>query len=221
MQADSSSSTPGCSATEQPEKTTLIIACGALAHEITALQRQGSWHHIAVQCLPAELHNRPDKIPSAVHEKIRAARGRFEHVFVAYADCGTGGQLDAVLRAEGVERLPGDHCYGFFAGNAEFARISEDELGTFYLTDFLARHFDRLIWQGMGLQKNPELLPMMFGNYTRLLYMAQKPNDDLKQRAMDAAARLGLRYEFLDTGYGELETGLHTLAQRPITWRSK
>ena len=202
------------------DKTTLIIACGALAHEITALQRQGSWHHIAVQCLPAELHNRPDKIPSAVQEKIRAARARFEHIFVAYADCGTGGLLDQVLREEKVERLPGDHCYGFFAGNAAFDEISEAELGTFYLTDFLARHFDRLIWRGMGLEAHPELLPMLFGNYTRLLYLAQKPNDDLRERAQHAAERLGLRYEFLQTGYGELETELTTLAERPITWRS-
>ncbi len=207
--------------TTAPEtKNTLIIACGALAHEITALQRQGSWTHIAVQCLPAELHNRPDKIPGAVQAKITAARERFDHIFVAYADCGTGGQLDAVLRSEGVERLPGDHCYGFFAGNEAFNAISDAELGTFYLTDFLARHFDRLIWQGMGLADHAELLPMMFGNYTRLLYLAQKPTDDLKRRAEAAAEQLGLRYEFLETGYGELETGLQSIAERPITWRN-
>lgn len=216
----SDASTEASQASERSDKNTLIIACGALAHEITALQRQGSWTHVAVQCLPAELHNRPDKIPGAVQAKIQAAKARFPHIFVAYADCGTGGQLDKVLREEGIERLPGDHCYGFFAGNDAFAAISDAELGTFYLTDFLARHFDRLIWRGMGLEAHPEILPMMFGHYTRLLYLAQQPTDDLRARAEHAAERLGLRYEFLQTGYGELETGLKSVAERPITWQS-
>lgn len=202
------------------EQNTLIIACGALAHEITALQRQGSWHHIAVQCLPAELHNRPDEIPGAVQRKIRAARQRFDYIFVAYADCGTGGLLDNVLRQEQVERLPGDHCYGFFAGNKNFEAINAAEIGTFYLTDFLARHFNRLIWRGMGLERHPELLPMLFGQYTRLLYLAQKPTADLCERAKHAAERLGLRYEYHETGYGELQTELTHFVEKPITWRN-
>ncbi|MEM9602754.1 MAG: DUF1638 domain-containing protein [Pseudomonadota bacterium] len=220
MPCDTESSRKTRSPDTPVAKTTLVIACGALAHEITALQRLGNWQHIAVQCLPAELHNRPDKIPEAVRAKIQAGRDRFAHLFVAYADCGTGGLLDKVLREEGVERLPGDHCYGFFAGQNAFDAISEAELGTFYLTDFLARHFDRLIWRGMGLEAHPELLPMMFGNYTRLLYLAQKPTDDLQHRAQQAADKLGLRYEFKQTGYGELATELTSVAEKTITWRN-
>ena len=129
----------------------LVIACGALAREIVALRTLNHWPHMVVQCLPAELHNRPEKIPAAVRAKIQAARGRFTSIFVAYADCGTGGLLDAVLAEEGVERIPGAHCYEFFAGSAPFAELAEAELGTFYLTDFLLQHFQRLIIHGLGI----------------------------------------------------------------------
>lgn len=199
---------------------TLVIACGALAHEITALIAINQWDHLKVQCLPADLHNRPDKIPQAVQEKIRLGREKFSHIFVAYADCGTGGMLDAVLQKEGVERLPGAHCYAFFAGQQRFEEIAEDELGTFYLTDFLARHFDRLILHGMGLEKYPELLPQMFGHYKKMVYLGQRPTEDLHRRARAAADRLGLEYTFIDTGYGELADGLKQTAEHPITWQN-
>ena len=190
---------------------TLIIACGALAHEIVALIRANGWENFSVQCLPAELHNRPGEIPEAVRGKIRQLRAAHDHVFVAYADCGTGGQLDAVLAEEGVERLPGAHCYEFFAGSAQFAALAEEEPGTFYLTDFLARHFERVVIRGMGLDRHPELLPMLFGNYRRLVYLAQTESEELAERARAAAERLGLEYEYRFTGYGDLE---RTLAER-------
>lgn len=203
---------------------TLIIACGALAHEIVALIRAHGWGQFRVQCLPAELHNRPAEIPGAVRAKLRELRSGYDHVFVAYADCGTAGQLDAVLATEGVERLPGAHCYEFFAGSRAFAALSEQEPGTFYLTDFLARHFDRLIVRGMGLDRHPELLPMLFGNYRRLVYLAQRPNPELEQRARAAAERLGLTYEYRHTGYGDLERSLAAQAARQpsekeVQWR--
>ncbi len=128
----------------------LIIACGALAHEITALRRANRWDDLHVRCLPAELHNRPEKIPGAVRVMIHESRGRYRTIFVAYADCGTGGMLDAVLREEGVERIPGAHCYEFFATGPVFAALAEAEPGTFYLTDFLLRHFERLVIRGLG-----------------------------------------------------------------------
>jgi hypothetical protein len=186
----------------------LVIACGALAREIVALHTLNNWPHMVVQCLPADWHNRPEKIPEGVRAKIQAARGRFSSIFVAYADCGTGGLLDAVLAEEGVERIPGAHCYEFFAGSSEFAELAEAELGTFYLTDFLLQHFERLIIHGLGIDKHPELLPLYFGNYTKLTYLAQVPSEEKSAAGRAAAARLGLAFETHITGYGGLATSL-------------
>ena len=186
----------------------LVIACGAIAKEVIAVLRMNGLSHVDVTCLPAELHNRPEKIAPLVREKIRALRERYPHIFVAYADCGTGGLLDKVLLEEGVERIGGAHCYEFYAGADGFAAMGEQELGTFYLTDFLLRHFDRLIIQGLGIDKNPELLPVYFGNYKKLMYLAQVPHEASEQAARSAALRLGLVCEIHTTGYGELETRL-------------
>ena len=210
------------------QPASLIIACGALAREIVALRTLNDWPHLVVQCLPAELHNRPEKIPAAVRAKIQAARGRFTSIFVAYADCGTGGLLDAVLAEEGVERIPGSHCYEFFAGSTQFADLAEAELGTFYLTDFLLQHFERLIIHGLGIDKHPELLPMYFGHYKKLTYLAQVPSEEKMAAGRAAAKRLGLQFETHVTGYGELATSLeraHTLAtstmtESIITWQN-
>ena len=183
----------------------LLVACGAISHEIVALLKRHGWSHLAVQCLPADLHNRPEKIPEAVRAKVRAARGRFEHVFVAYADCGTGGLLDEVCEEEGVERIPGAHCYEFFAGAEAFAALCEEEVGTLYLTDFLARHFERLMIHGLGIDRHPELESMYFGNYRRVVYLSQVEDAELLRMARAAADRLGLEFEHRHTGYGELE----------------
>ena len=188
----------------------LIIACGALAHEITALRRANRWDALDVRCLPAELHNRPEKIPAAVRALIQASRGHYQSIFVAYADCGTGGMLDKVLREEGVERIPGAHCYEFFATAPVFAALAEAEPGTFYLTDFLLRHFDRLVLQGLGLDRHPELFSSYFGNYRRLVYLAQAPKPRALEQARAIAARMGLRFEYRDTGYGTLGSALVT-----------
>jgi hypothetical protein len=206
--------------------TTLVIACGALAHEITALQRLNHWTHMAVQCLPADWHNTPDKITPGVATQIAKARAAgFEHIFVAYADCGTGGRLDALLEREGVERLPGAHCYGFFAGDELFSELTETAIGSFYLTDFLLRHFDRLVIKGLGLDRHPELLPMYFGNYTHMVYLAQRETIDGRALGEAAARRLGLHFSHRFTGYGDLETGLRRAATKyqPVdvmTWQN-
>ncbi len=199
---------------------TLVIACGALAHEIVALRRINDWPHLVVQCLPADLHNHPHKIPDAVRAKIHASRGKFASIFVAYADCGTGGLLDKVLREEGVERIPGDHCYEFFAGSAEFAELAEAEPGTFYLTDFLLRHFDRLILRGLGIDKHPELLPMYFGNYKRLIYLAQLEQPGMLEAGQRAADRLGLVFEHRFTGYGGLQHSLRKAGEGVVFWQN-
>ena len=200
--------------------STLVIACGALAHEIVALRRLNNWPHMDVQCLPAELHNRPEKIPGAVRDKIRKNRGRYASMFVAYADCGTGGLLDKVLEEEGVERIPGAHCYEFFAGSAAFAALADAEPGTFYLTDFLLTHFERLIIHGLGIDKHPELMPMYFGNYRRLVYLAQLESPERIAAGQRAADRLGLVYEHRVTGYGELEHSLRRANEGVVFWQN-
>ena len=185
----------------------LIVGCGALARELVALTR--GLPNVDITCLPATLHNRPGGIPAAVRERIRRRRAGYERVFVAYADCGTGGLLDLALADEpGIERLPGAHCYEFYAGRAAFAALAEDDPATFYLTDFLARNFDRLVIQGLGLDRHPELLSAYFGNYHRLVYLAQGDDPVLVRAARRAARRLGLRFELRRTGFGELASTL-------------
>lgn len=186
--------------------STLLIACGALAREIMALKERHDWQHMEVQCLPANLHNRPQLIPQKVREKIHEERDNYDRLLVLYADCGTGGLLDEVLEEEQVQRIPGPHCYDFYSGSQKFQEMSDADPCVFYLTDYLVRHFDTLIIKGLGLDRFPELLNDYFGNYTRLMYLAQTEDDDLKQQAMAAAEKLGLQYDYLFTGYGELET---------------
>jgi hypothetical protein len=198
----------------QPRRT-LIIACGALANEITALKRANQWTDVEVQCLPPELHNRPERIVPAIREQLREKRANYATVFIAYADCGTGGMLDALLREEGgLERLPGAHCYEFFAGSCVFNALQDAEPGTFYLTDFLLRHYDRLVTRGLGLDRHPELAQEYFRNYRKLVYLAQSPAPEAEQQARDIAGRMGLEFEFRLTGYGELGTRLTALARK-------
>lgn len=195
--------------------TVLLIACGALAKEVVALQKRNDWSHMKIQCLPAELHNRPERIPAAVRATIEEHREHFEHIFVAYADCGTGGLLDQVLAEFNIERLPGAHCYDFYAGESEFAEIGEAEPGTFYLTDFLTRHFDRLVKKGLGLDKHPELTTTYFGNYRRMVYLSQTKSDKLEALAQEHAQYLGLQYEHRHTGLGNVE---HEIKEHNVQW---
>ncbi len=193
------------------KKQTLLITCGALAKEMLAILKHNNLENMKVECLPAHLHNTPQLIPEAVRGKIHQYRGEYERIIVLYADCGTGGQLDKVLEEEGVERIGGTHCYELFAGHQAFADIVDVELGTFFLTDFLALHFDRLVWQGLGLDKNPRLVEIYFANYTRLLYLAQSDNPVALQNAEQAAEKLGLKFEVQHTGYGRYETFLTSI----------
>lgn len=187
---------------------TLLIGCGALAREVLALIEREGWDHMELTCLPAIWHNTPAKIPAGVRDKIRANRDAYDRIFCVYADCGTGGELDRVLAEEGVDRLPGPHCYATFAGQDPFAQMAARDPACFYLTDYLVRHFDRLIVEGLGLDRFPELLEMYFGNYTTLVYLAQTDDPELDRQARAAADRLGLAYVRNLTGFGELETEL-------------
>jgi hypothetical protein len=184
----------------------LVIACGALAREILALIGQRGWDHLDLHCLPAILHNRPDRIAPAVEAAVTARRDRYDRVFVAYADCGTGGDLARSCARLGVEMIEGPHCYAFYEGVAAFE--AKDEVTCFYLTDFLVRQFDAFVWEPLGLDRHPELRDMYFGNYTTLVYQAQTDDPALTGLARRHAERLGLGFERRLTGYGELETAL-------------
>jgi hypothetical protein len=195
----------------------LLLACGALAQELLALKRLGGWDGVTVECLPALLHNTPRKIPEAVRAKLEEVKGRYDEIFVAYADCGTGGRLDAVLDEYGIERLPGAHCYEFFAGAERFAEIHEVEIGTFYLTDFMVRQFDTIVIRGLGLDRHPELRSVYFGNYRRAIYLAQTDSPELVAKARRCADKLGLEFETCFTGLDPLHQVLAIQTDRPKT----
>ena len=219
-QRPSKSPRSSCWNSARPEVTAasvLVIACGALAKEIVELKRLNGWSHLQIQCLPADLHNRPEKIPAAVRAAIEEYRIEFDNIFVAYADCGTGGDLDKVLAEFGIERLAGAHCYEFYSGAAEFQALADDEPGTFYLTDFLTRHFDRLVKKGLGLDRHPELLATYFGNYRRLVYLSQTDSAELEQAARKHADYLGLDYDHRHTG---LDSVGRNLGEHVVQWLS-
>lgn len=189
----------------------LLLACGALAREILDLRAANGWEHMDLACLPAILHNHPDQIPGKVEAAIAAHRPDYEDIFVVYADCGTGGQLQATCDRLGVEMVPGPHCYSFFEGNDTFA--AREEIDAFYLTDFLVRQFDAFVWKPLGLDRHPELRDTYFGHYRTLVYQAQTEDDGLTGKAKDCAARLGLAFERRFTGYGDLARQLRGRAQ--------
>lgn len=192
---------------------TLVLGCGALARELLELvERNGLASAVHVRCLPAQLHNRPVDIAPAVEVKLAQLAPSYDRVLVAYADCGTTGELDKVLAKYDAERLPGAHCYATYAGLAEFAALAAEEPGTFYLTDFLARSFDALVVRGLGLDRHPELLPVYFAGYRRVVYLSQHDDAEVLGMARRAAARLGLAFEHRVTGYGELGAAMARLA---------
>ncbi|VAV87397.1 FIG00776878: hypothetical protein [hydrothermal vent metagenome] len=198
-----------------PTGSILLIACGALAHEILALIRANGWTHMVLSCLPAKYHLYPDKITRAVAKAVENNRDDYDEIFVVYADCGTGGLLQAKCAELGVKMVEGPHCYSFFEGNEAFEnRADAGEITAFYLTDFLVKQFDAFVWKPMGLDKHPELRNMLFGNYTKLVYQAQTNNADLIVKAKECAIRLGLDFEYRYTGYGELETALRGVVQK-------
>ena len=183
---------------------TLLLACGALARELIAVRDANGWDHMHLHCLPAELHLRPERIPDAVEAAVVKHGDGYDRIVVVYADCGTGGLLQARCADLGVEMIPGPHCYAFFDGIADHATRAEHEFTAFYLTDFLVRQFDAFVWRSMGLDRHPELRDMYFAHYDRLIYLAQTDDPALEAKAEEAARRLGLRYLRRKTGYGDL-----------------
>jgi hypothetical protein len=202
----------------------LVIACGALAREIEAIVAANGLDHIALTCLPAIWHNRPEKIAPGVRKLIHENRGRYHRIAVAYAECGTQGALDKVCEQEGVERIAGPHCYSFYFGNDAFASRADDDIDAFFLTDFLARQFESFVIEPLGLDRHPELRDMYFGNYRRLVYLAQTDDAALEAKAREAAGRLGLKFEMRKTGMGDLSgfvNGLLATPARTFSQREK
>ena len=186
----------------------LVIACGAIARELVRIRKLNQWDHIEFQCLPAELHNSPDQIPAAVKAKIDSQSRHYKNMFVAYADCGTGGALDKLLIDYGIERIAGAHCYEFFTGSEQFNAIAAAEPGSFYLTDFLTRHFERLVIKGLGMDRLPQLIPVYFSNYQRVVYLAQSKSEELQAMAQGHANYLGLDYQYHYCGNTPLSRAL-------------
>ena len=189
----------------EPTEKVLIIACGALANEILAIVEQNKFDHITLTCIPASLHNEPEKIPEAVRTAIQEHRKKYDRIVIGFGDCGTGGLLDKVLKEENVERIDGAHCYAFYSGLNTFDKLEEENLGSFYLTDFLARQFDSMVIRPLGLDRYPELRDTYFGNYNRVVYLAQTKNAELEEKAKNAANRLQLPLVTMYVGFGELE----------------
>ena len=189
----------------------LVIACGALAKEITALIQMNNWTHLQLHYLPAKLHNEPNNIPQKIRKYLVNAQNKFSRIFIGYADCGTGGKLDNLLEEFGVQRLPGAHCYEFFSSTQTFSKMLEEEPGSFFLTDFLVKSFENLIWQGLKINRHPELLNIYFRHYKRLVYLAQTESQALQTQAKEIAQRLELNYFYRFTGYGALSPSLSDL----------
>lgn len=182
----------------------LMLACGALARELLAIRDANGWAHLDLRCLPADLHLHPQRIPDAVEAAVFRHRDDYDRIIVVYADCGTGGMLQARCAALGVEMIPGPHCYAFFDGIDAHAARADREFTAFYLTDFLVRQFDAFVWKAMGLDRYPQLRDQYFAHYQRLIYLAQTDDAALDAKAAEAAQRLGLQYERRSTGYGDL-----------------
>lgn len=198
----------------EASQKTLIIACGALSHEIVELIRLNNWTHLALTCLPAYWHHTPDKIPDGLRKKIRDSRTQYQNIYVMYGDCGTWGQIDAVCNEEGAERIAGPHCFSFLMGNDSFDAYSENDITTFYLTDFFCEYFEKFVWESLGLNRRDDMVDFVFGNYKKLIYIAQTDNAELRQKAKKIAQRLKLEYHYQFTGYGDMATAMSAI---PIT----
>lgn len=195
------------SAAEVPDHRprVLLLACGALAREVLDVVALNQLDNVTVDCLPASYHMTPSVIPEEIRTRVHMRRDDYDRILVGYGDCGTGGALDKVIEEEGLERIPGEHCYQWYAGMDAFLANHDDDPTVFYLTDYMVKHFDRIVIAMLGLDRHPELRDAYFGNYTKVLYMSQVDDPALVVRAQACADRLGLAFEHLHTGYGDLE----------------
>ncbi|MDE0873468.1 MAG: DUF1638 domain-containing protein [Acidimicrobiales bacterium] len=193
----------------------LVLGCGALAREFSELLKLNGLAEVTLEFLPAALHNRPENIPIQVRERLEIAVHKYDKILLGYGDCGTGGGLDALCDEFNVVRLPGAHCYEFYLDGGVFEALHDSEPATFYLTDYLAKHFDRLVFDGLGITSHPELLEIYFGNYKRVVFLTQTDSVELRAHALRAATKLGLPLEVTATGYGQMETAVMNFGIRP------
>lgn len=187
----------------------LVIACGMIAREVLAIKERLSFDHLELTCLPAEFHFYPDRIAPALDKAIAEAKAEgYAHIFIGYGDCGTGGMIDRICEKHGVERMEGPHCFAFYQRMEAFKTIEDGDMLAFYMTDFLCRQFEAFFIKPLGLDRHPELIADYFGNYQKVVYLAQTNDPALDKVAEDAARLLGLAYERRFTGYGDLATTL-------------
>jgi len=190
--------------------STAFVICGALGREVKDIVDRRGWD-VDIYGVSALLHLYPNRIVDELREKLHALRPRYDHLVVVYGDCGMNGKLEPILDEVGAARVKGPHCYEMLAGAELFERVSEERPGTFFLTDWLVRNFERAVVRGLGLDRHPDLIPMLFGNYDAVLYLRQVPNPRLAAKAQEIAAYLGLPLEINDVGLGELESRLADL----------
>ena len=190
--------------------STAFVICGALGKEVKDIVDRSGWD-VDIYGVSALLHLYPNRIVDELREKLHALRPRYDHLVVVYGDCGMNGKLEPILDEAGASRVKGPHCYEMLAGADLFERVSEERPGTFFLTDWLVRNFERAVVRGLGLDRHPDLIPMLFGNYDAVLYLRQVPNPRLGAKAQEIAAYLGLPLEINDVGLGELEPRLADL----------
>lgn len=193
-----------------------LIACGALARELLAITAQFPDGEVDLTCLPASWHNHPERIVPGLRRKVASLRRKGRRVAVVYGDCGTGGEIDDFLKREKVTRIPGPHCYEMYLQQPAFDDEMDREIGTFFLTDYMVRHFERIVMQGMGLRRHPQLRDMYFGNYTRVLYVAQTRDPSLERKAEAAARELDLAYEYRFAGFGRLTSWVEEAVTRAV-----
>jgi hypothetical protein len=196
----------------------LVIGCGMIAREILAVKERMGLEHLELTCLPAELHYYPERIAPGLETAIGKAKAEgYENIFIGYADCGSGGMVDRVCEKYGLERIAGPHCFAAYQGLDAFEKVAEDDMMSFYMTDFLCRHFDAFFMKPLGLDRHPELIQDYFGNYEKVIYLAQTDDPALDKVAECAARLLGLGYEKRRTGYGDLTTALDAAAEKATT----
>ena len=208
------SSTSSASEPDPRSQRSALVACGAIAQPAAAIAQRLGWP-LDVHPLPPLLHNQPQLIAGEVRRLAAELGASYQRVVVGYADCGTYGALDEVCRELGLTRLPGLHCYDVFAGESRLERFFDEQPGTYLLTDFLVRSFARTVIQELGLDRHPDLRDAYFASYTRVVWLAQAPDDELRGLARAAAARIGLPLSVVETGVGGLEAALATLLPDP------
>jgi len=200
------------------DKKRLVLGCGALVYDLLRLieQNPGLSDKVKLQCLPASWHNKPQLIAPGVDDYLAEHGDLYEEIYIAYADCGTGGALDRVIEKYQAKRIGGAHCYEFFAGSEAFHEMAEQELGTFYLTDYLVKNFKRLMIKGMGLDRYPELFDVYFANYKKLVYLAQTENEQWQKEAAQYAKDWGFEYEYKLVGTGYLDCVFDEIEIMPL-----